>query len=140
MIADQLPEIEAIRKLKARYFRCMDQKRWDELAEVFAHDAVCQWDPQPDVLHGREAITAYIRAGIEKLVTVHHGHMPEIEITGPRTAHGIWAMSDLVVGEDFHLEGFGHYEEDYVKEGDGWRIRRLRLTRLRVDVRKKSEL
>ncbi|MBI0293347.1 nuclear transport factor 2 family protein [Streptomyces sp. PRKS01-29] len=28
--------------------------------------------------------------------SVHHGHMPEIEITGPDTASGIWAMEDLL--------------------------------------------
>ncbi len=89
MGAEDLLEIEAIKALKARYFRCMDQKRWAELAEVFARDAVAQWDPQPEVLYGREAIVAYIRAGIELLVTVHHGHMPEITLTSPEAAHGI---------------------------------------------------
>lgn len=28
--------------------------------------------------------------------TVHHGHMPEIDITGPDTARGTWAMFDYV--------------------------------------------
>lgn len=137
--ANELIEIEAIRQLKACSFRCMDQRRWDELAEVFAHDAVGQWDPHPDVMHGREAIAAQIRAGIDRLVTVRHGHMPEIGITGPDTAHVIWAMSDLVEGERFRLEGYGHYEDDYVKEAGRWRIRRLRLTRLRIDIQDKAK-
>lgn len=136
--AGALLEIEAIKALKARYFRCMDQKRWAELAEVFARDAVAQWDPHPEVLYGREAIVAHIRAGIEPLVTVHHGHMPEITLTGPEAAHGIWAMFDLVEGESFRLEGYGHYEEDYVKEEGRWCIMRLRLTRLRVDIQNKT--
>jgi hypothetical protein len=35
----QLEEIEAIKQLKYRYFRCLDSKRWAELAECFAPDA-----------------------------------------------------------------------------------------------------
>src|SRR5262245_37696101 len=34
----ELVEIEEIKQLKARYFRLMDEKRWDEWAEVFAED------------------------------------------------------------------------------------------------------
>ena len=62
-------------------------------------------------------------------VTVHHGHMPEIMLTGADTATGVWAMMDLVkLGEGFR--GYGHYHEEYVKQAGRWRIRRLRLTRL----------
>ena len=32
MTPDDLVEIEQIRQLKARYFRLMDQKKWDEWA------------------------------------------------------------------------------------------------------------
>ncbi|MBV8983791.1 MAG: nuclear transport factor 2 family protein, partial [Acidimicrobiia bacterium] len=31
------------------------------------------------------------------------------------------------------FRGYGHYNEEYVREDGGWRIRRLVLTRLRVD-------
>jgi hypothetical protein len=64
-------------------------------------------------------------------VTVHHGHMPEIAITGADTATGIWSMVDVVrLGAGFR--GYGHYHEEYVKQAGRWRIRRLRLTRLDV--------
>ena len=32
--------------------------------------------------------------GMSRKQTVHHGHMPDIEITSPTTAKGIWAMED----------------------------------------------
>ena len=38
MTAEQTADIEAIRQLKARYFRLMDQKRWEELLDVFTAD------------------------------------------------------------------------------------------------------
>ena len=34
-----LAVLEDIRQLKYRYLRCVDQKRWDELADVFTEDA-----------------------------------------------------------------------------------------------------
>ena len=34
---DRMAEILEIHKLKALYFRLMDEKRWDEWAEVFMH-------------------------------------------------------------------------------------------------------
>jgi hypothetical protein len=36
--AEQLAEIEAIKQLKARYFRLMDTKDWEGFAKVFASD------------------------------------------------------------------------------------------------------
>lgn len=62
--------------------------------------------------------------------------MPEIEFTGASTARGVWAMFDWVDRgpEAGAIQGFGHYHEDYLKESDGeWRIKVLRLTRIRVD-------
>jgi hypothetical protein len=64
--------------------------------------------------------------------------MPEIEVTSPTTARGVWAMEDkLRWPEDSPLaglHGYGHYHEEYVKVGGAWRIARTTLTRLRVDV------
>jgi hypothetical protein len=76
---------------------------------------------------------------LEGARTVHHGHMPEIELTGADTARGIWAMYDYVEwppktsGERVGLQGYGHYREEYVREDGRWRIQKLRLERLRID-------
>jgi len=72
------------------------------------------------------------------VVTVHHGHMPEIELTSPTTATGIWSMEDKLrwpkgsVIREMH--GYGHYRETYERTATGWRIKTLKLTRLRVDT------
>jgi hypothetical protein len=63
--------------------------------------------------------------------------MPEITITGRDSATGVWAMFDYLTfpGGDppRGLRGYGHYHEEYARDDGAWRIRRLTLTRLRVD-------
>lgn len=136
---ERLLAVETIKDLKARYFRTLDTKDWEGFADVFTEDAVMEVPEAALVEQGRAAIVASVSGALAEAQTVHHGHMPEIEITGTDTARGIWAMSDYVEwpraedGSRVGMRGFGHYREDYVREGDGWRIARLRLDRLRTD-------
>jgi hypothetical protein len=133
----QLLEFEAIRQLKARYFRFLDGKRWSEWGELFTEDAVLDTtdDAADAVVHGRDAIVARVSRTLEGVLTVHHGHMPEIRITGPDRARAIWSMEDYL---EFPgdppariIHGRGHYHEEYVKGADGrWRIHSLKLRRL----------
>jgi len=135
MDAATLAEIEAIKQLKARYFRLLDTKQWDAWREVFSDDF--EADVEGGSVHApvhfasADEMVARNREILATASTVHHGHMPEIDLTGPDTATGIWAMVDEVaLGAGFR--GFGHYHEEYVKRGGRWRIRRLRLTRLKL--------
>ncbi len=132
-----LVEIEAIKQLKARYFRLLDQKRWEEWGQVFSEDAELDTTQEaPNArASGRDAIVEMVSTAVGAAVTVHHGHMPEIEITGPTTASGTWAMEDYLEfpGDPPPLvvHGRGHYFEEYEKGGDGaWRIKSLTLRRL----------
>jgi len=135
----RLLDIEEIKQLKARYFRTLDRKDWDGFGQVFARDSVLEVPEVDMVVHGRDAIVASVRAPLTGARTVHHGHMPEIDVTGPEAARGTWAMFDYVEwsapasGERVGLQGYGHYVEEYVREDGQWRIARSRLERLRVD-------
>jgi uncharacterized protein (TIGR02246 family) len=135
----QLLDLEAIKQLKARYFRSIDHQDWDSFRDVFAEQAVLELPEIDNVVRGRDEIVALVSSSLKGAQTVHHGHMPEIEVSGPETARGTWAMSDYVEwpsrdGARVGLRGYGHYIEEYVKEADGrWRIIRSRLARLRVD-------
>jgi hypothetical protein len=134
-----LRDVEAIRQLKARYFRLLDAKRWEEWALVFTKGAVMEVPEANMVNNGRDEIVQRVSSALQHARTVHHGHMPEIELTGPDTARGTWAMSDFVEwprsesGARVGLRGYGHYHEEYVREAGEWRIARMRLVRLRVD-------
>ena len=92
----RLLDIEEIKALKARYFRTLDQRDWAGFGRVFAVDAVLEVPEADMVERGREAIVAAVSGALTGARTVHHGHMPEIEITGADTATGTWAMFDYV--------------------------------------------
>ena len=128
-------DVEAIKQLKARYFRLMDTKDWDGMRQVFADDVfIDTTDSGGRVVQGADDFMAGLREILSDVVTVHHGHMPEIELTSPTTATGIWAMEDwLRWPGDRDMHGAGHYHEEYEKIDGRWRIKKMTLTRLRVD-------
>lgn len=128
-------DVEAIKQLKARYFRLMDTKDWDGFRDVFTDDVVI--DTSIDgggVVQGRDEFVSFLRGVIGDVITVHQGHMPEITVTSPTTATGTWALDDRLWWPEGsplrHMHGFGHYHETYEKIDGGWRIKTLRLTRL----------
>ena len=127
-----LAALEAIRRVKYRYLRCVDLKRWDEMAEVFTPGATADYG-SPATGHGRcgckpagtrssRSCASSARPGM--VITLHAAGQPEIEIEGD-AATGTWRFEDTVIVTDFRLviKGAAFYEDKYVRGGDGkWRI------------------
>ncbi|MBV9996691.1 MAG: nuclear transport factor 2 family protein [Caulobacteraceae bacterium] len=143
MTLEEISAIEAIRALKARYFRLVDTKQWDAWGDVFTPDVKVVIDgdvqtpgrtPPQEVLEGRDTFVGFARERLTGGVSVHHGHMPEIEVLSRTEARGVWAMEDIVERDGVSFHGHGHYHETYRNDGDAWRIASLRLTRLRRSV------
>jgi hypothetical protein len=135
-----LIEREALRDLKARYFRFLDTKDWESWTTVWAPEIDHEMPTEGQMFHGpREAFVRSVATALEGVVTVHHGHTSEIEVTSPTTAKAIWAFEDqLKPGPDAppgapDITGYGHYHETYEKSDAGWRIKTQRITRLRLD-------
>jgi hypothetical protein len=128
-------DLEAIRQLKARYFRCMDTKDWAGMRQVFHDNVRMEVEDENGVIHeGADDFMTFLSGVLDGVITTHHGHMPEIQITSPTTATGIWAMEDMLRWPDgTEMHGYGHYHETYEKIGDDWKIKSSHLTRLRVD-------
>ena len=92
-----MQDIEAIKQLKARYFRLLDTKQWDGFRELFTSEFVSDTRGSGGkVIEGGDEFVAFVKKTLGANPTVHHGHMPEIELTGEGQARGIWAMEDLV--------------------------------------------
>lgn len=140
---ERLLAIEDIKRLKAKYFYCLDHKDWTGWKrDVFASDIrmyVPEAREEPFV--GVDTVIEWVQENAGDQISVHHGHMPDIEILSATEAKGVWAMEDILrLPKDkpaplgyTYLHGYGHYHETYVKGPRGWRIQSTKLTRLYVE-------
>lgn len=115
----------AIRDLVRRYAHCVWQRDAAGAAALFAVDAVMDTGDRPP-LEGRQAILDEYRrtfdaSGFRPFV---HNHV--VDIQGDR-ATGT-AYLDLRASVDGRaMEGWGFYEDAYVRTDEGWRFARRRL-------------
>ena len=130
----ELADVEAIRQVKARYFRFLDTKDWSAFRSLFTDDAEIEVSADgAGVVSGADTIVEGIATALDGVVTVHQGTNPEIHVDGDE-ATGVWAMADhLEFPDGTVMRGAGHYEERYRRVDGDWRIAGFRLTRLRRD-------
>ena len=113
----RLADIEAIKQLKARYFRFIDTKDWAAFRDLFTEDCK-HYLPQESAVPfmTNEDYFAMNERLLTPGVTTHHGHMPEITFLSDTEAEGIWAMFDYVQIEPpsgrVSIMGYGHYYRD----------------------------
>lgn len=140
----RLEDIESIRRVKARYFRCVDFRLWDEFADLFTDDLEVDFAESTSKPKGKNEFIASVASHFVTGFSVHHGHLSEIDIIDDNTATALWPMYDRVEspadsGYVSH-EGWGHYSETYRRCDDGqWRISRSKLSRIRRNVLPKEE-
>jgi len=125
-----LVTLEEIRQLKYRYLRYVDQKLWDEMADVFTADATVDYGTralgEPLKLAGRDEILAFFRKNLgPSIITVHAAGQPEITVDG-ETATGSWRFEDTVIATEYRIviKGAAFYQDRYERDPtDGrWRI------------------
>ncbi|NKQ54255.1 nuclear transport factor 2 family protein [Amycolatopsis sp. K13G38] len=134
-VVRRLAAIEEIRQLKARYFRAVDLKLWGMFSELFTADLEIDFAESTSKPMTREQFVDSARRHFDGAVSVHHGHVPEIEILDETHARGIWPMFDIVeTPQESKYEshtGYGHYTEEYRNEDGRWRISRTQLSRIK---------
>src|SRR5579859_388374 len=131
-----LETLEEIRQVKYRYLRCVDQKRWDEMADVLTPDATVDYGTRalgkPLSMTGRDQIIDFFRANLGPgIITVHAAGQPEITVDGD-TATGTWRFEDTVIVTEYRvvITGAAFYEDKYARGADGrWRIAHTGYTR-----------
>jgi hypothetical protein len=139
----ELSDREAIKDLKARYFRLMDVKDWAAWRDVFTDDAHFELTDHPP-RDGADLFIATVRDKLDgpagRVRSVHHGHTPELIIDSPTEAHGSWVLEDYLewppdpdTGGRRGIKGYGIYDETYRKVDGQWKIASRDLSYLRVD-------
>ncbi len=123
-----LEDIEAIKKLKARYCAvCDDNHNPEEITKLFAEDGI--WEGTGIGEHrGHGAIRALFQRFQEQISFSQHNVMnPVIEVEG-NTARGTWYfMGPFTFRKGNRARWLAaHYEEDYVKVGGEWKFKHLR--------------
>lgn len=148
---EQLRAIEEIKMVKARYFRGVDTSDSKLVRSVLADDCVldymgCCTDPKTgrDYLPTMNVVmrgsASWSEGGMAAfgIVSTHHGHLGEVTLTSDTTASAIWPFTDrlyMPAGAPFSaVIGHGYYHETYEKTGGHWKIKTLRIQRIRVEA------
>lgn len=140
-----LEDLELIRQLKYRYFRCIDTANIGELKELFTEDAdLCYvGGTYRAEVKGRDNILEFIAAAFHaEAVAFHNGNHPEITVTAPDEATGIWYLRDwfLDLRRKMSTEGTALYRDRYVKRDGRWLIQHSGYERLYEIVTEVKEL
>jgi len=123
----QLLDIEAIKRTKHAYFRCIDTGNFEELATLFHPDVKVhfkggsyEWK-----LEGRDEYVASVRKSFHSRSVGHHNaHHPEIDVLGPTEATGIWYLADhmWIMSHRSFTTGTALYWDRYEKVDGHWLI------------------
>ena len=139
-----LQELEAIKRLKYKYLRCLDQKRWSELAECFTEDATSAYSGGKFSFEGRDAVMEFLESamGADSFLSSHTVHHPEIEFTTETTATGVWALHDTVIETKANIiiRGAAFYEDEYVKVDGAWKIKSTGYERIYEETLSRADI
>ncbi len=129
-------DFDAIKDLKASYFRNVDAKDWTALRELLAPDVLVDTRGSlGPVFHGRDAFVGFLKVTLGGLDTHHQGYDPHVTLTSATSAEVVWAMEDRLVFNDIiGVQGSGHYRDRYQKIGDAWVIDYSKLTRTGIGI------
>src|SRR5271165_7094285 len=115
-----LKDIEELKRLKHRYFRCIDMANLTELAELLHPDVTVDFigGTYRFQLTGRDEYVRMIGEAFHAdFVGQHNGHHPEIEVLSETEAKGLWYLSDVALNLRSNVSTIGSalYRDRYVK-------------------------
>jgi hypothetical protein len=134
MTLEELLERETIKELRIKYCHYFDGKMIDELADLFAGDAICEFGPDyggdwVGKEHIRTNFSAYAEMEGPAFGVLHAVTNPLITLIDDTTANGRWYLHDLHTqeGVDNPLILYGIYDDVYKKVLGEWKIYRTRI-------------
>ena len=142
----RLKDIEEIKELKGKYFRCLDSKNWDLLETTLSPNVHTEYSNGHLRFDGPQQVTNYFKENMPKTqVTLHQGHTPEFEFESDKVAYGRWYLQDIVMfteGSDFagtQLNGSAFYRDKYEKIEGQWLIVETGYMRVYEEVLKRDD-
>lgn len=129
---ERLEAIEAIRRLKARYFAACDAKDMDVMRDCFAAGTVHIDYGMIGTFDSREGLIQIFEqlGNHPHIIDLHHGQNADIDITGPDTATANWGLYFYQIDTQTQkvTQLGGTYADEYTKTDQGWVIQRTVFT------------
>jgi hypothetical protein len=123
-----LEDIEAIKRLKARYCAiCDDDHNPDEIVKIFAEDGI--WESADIGQHKGHAAIRKLFEGFRDRISFsqHNVFNPRIEVNGDRAKAHWYFMGPFTMRKRNNAVWLAaRYEDDYVKINGEWKIQHLR--------------
>ena len=132
-----LEAVEQIKALKHGYWRACDAKDPVGFRDSFVVDgAVIDYGPLGRFDDAAPMVAIFERMALAQVdgryavLDMHHGMHPEIEVTGPDSARGRWALRFRQVDTVGRTETIsaGEYDDEYVRVDGRWRMSVCRFT------------
>ncbi len=132
---EQLSDLEDIRTVKHRYFRGIDTADMTLLEPLFTDDIDVDYrgGTYRVRLSGKANMLEFLANSFHSdALAMHHGHMPDITLTGPDSAEGSWYLEDIFINVEAktHTIGTAIYKDVYRRENGRWKIARTEYDRV----------
>jgi hypothetical protein len=142
MISSDTAEI--IRRKKSQYCRFADSNQWERFKDISLPDATFVFvDPTDTVINtngvdyqfaSRESFVAFFSQVFRNLQTIHMVDPGDLEQTNADEVKAVWSViyhaGPKGLAQGAHEVGGGHYYEVWVRKGDDWFMKSLRMQRL----------
>lgn len=127
-----LEAVQEIRNLVAAYSLAADALDEDTWVQQFADDGVLDMSAMGGdqaVFDGKKAIAKFFRKSIAPGATSQQqAHNVHIEVDGQRAQGAVFWTARTRLADGSFQPVAGRYIDDYVKTGDGWKIKKRVLT------------
>lgn len=127
-IIQELRDIEALKTLKARYCHLVDARQWEELAQLFVEDAVCDYGFFGTFTGRKNIIEGFFKGAVSAASSfmVHMVHNPVIEVNGDR-ATAKWYLTAQTTHKPSGqaVWAMGIYDDCFLRGDVGWQISSL---------------
>ena len=134
----RLEDIEAIRRLKARYLHACDRKNIPALRECFAAGAVeIDYGAIGCFSHRDDFLKVYQeKACHPHVIDIHHGHNEQIEWRSETTASATFDLFfyQIDTRSGMLIQLGGYYEDRYGREDGEWKMLETKFVVTSTDV------